>query len=346
MLLVWRSQMSSQFKMFPCCSCEQNMTLCLPNGCICSKIAICLFCRLDQSARCFLSACSCCYASFCSDGSSRDVSYPSILDSCAVVCKETRRHTHLPLHQSKWQILHLRSAGLLCVRLHRAANHFTSIRNFEGVTRLISGELRMAQLLRLGNCMNKSFEVIRLDINLHAASALPGNFPTHPVSSLPRLLLRGHVHVPPQYSPEPLSLVVEGPWVSAIGGLVELWQKGLAGLLTGVVGELDCDGLGSTRWLLSIQALDGLLSFYPLIKADEAHTSGATCGASRSQTNRSPFYFTAFKWSMYSLYKTAWLIFLALSDAATFTHTVVFTLSHTTGGSETRRDCNCEGTVV
>lgn len=96
MLLVWRSQMSSQFKMFPCCSCEQNMTLCLPNGCICSKIAICLFCRLDQSARCFLSACSCCYASFCSDGSSRDVSYPSILDSWSVVWRNKKAYASPP----------------------------------------------------------------------------------------------------------------------------------------------------------------------------------------------------------------------------------------------------------
>lgn len=92
-----------------------------------------------------------------------------------------------------------------------------------------------------------------------------------------------------QYSPEPLSLVVEGARVSAIGGLVELRQKGLAGLLAGVVGKLDRNGLSGTWWLLSIQALDGLFSFYPLIKADEAHTSGATCGASRSQTNRVPF---------------------------------------------------------
>lgn len=69
----------------------------------------------------------------------------------------------------------------------------------------------------------------------------------------------------------------------------------MAGLLAGVVGELDRDGLSGTRWLLSVQALDGLLSLYPLIKADEAHTSGATCGASRSQTNTGPFYFTGFR---------------------------------------------------
>lgn len=120
-------------------------------------------------------------------------------------------------------------------------------------------------------------------------------FPPCPASSLPHLLLRDHLHAPPQHSPEPLSLVVEGPWVSAVGGLVELWQKGLARLLAGVVGELDRDGLGCAWWLLSIQALDGLLSLYPLIKADEAHTSGATCGASRSQTNTGPFYFTGFR---------------------------------------------------
>lgn len=82
---------------------------------------------------------------------------------------------------------------------------------------------------------------------------------------------------------------MERAWVSAIGGLVELRQKGLAGLLAGVVGELDRNRLSGTWWLLSIQALDGLFSLYPLIKADEAHTSGATCGASRSETKRVPF---------------------------------------------------------
>ena len=123
------------------------------------------------------------------------------------------------------------------------------------------------------------------------------HFPPNPVCSLPHFLLHEYFHAPPQHSPEPLSLVVKGAWVSAIGGLVQLWQKGLAGLLAGVVGELDRDGLCGTWWLLSIQALDGLLSLYPLIKADEAHTSGATCGASRSQTNTGPFYFTGFRQS-------------------------------------------------
>lgn len=82
---------------------------------------------------------------------------------------------------------------------------------------------------------------------------------------------------------------MEGSWVPAVGGLVELREESLAGFLAGVVGELDGDGLGGAGWLLSIQALDGLLCLYPLIKADEAHTSGAACGASRSQTNTGPF---------------------------------------------------------
>ena len=111
-----------------------------------------------------------------------------------------------------------------------------------------------------------------------------------------------HLRASPQHSPEPLGLVVEGAWISTVGGLVELWQESLAGLLAGVVGELDRDGLGGTRWLLSVQALDGLLSLYPLIKADEAHTSGATCGASRSQTNTGPFYFTGFRGNCYDQY--------------------------------------------
>lgn len=121
-------------------------------------------------------------------------------------------------------------------------------------------------------------------------------------SLLPPSLLHDHLHALPQHSPEPLSLMVEGAWVSAIGGLVQLWQKGLAGFLTGVVGKLDRDGLGGTWWLLSIQALDGLLCLYPLIKADEAHTSGAACGASRSQTNTGPFYFTGFQQNRHNSY--------------------------------------------
>ena len=84
-------------------------------------------------------------------------------------------------------------------------------------------------------------------------------------------------------SPEPLGLVVQGPRVTPVGGLVQLGQQGLAGLLAGVVGELDGDGLGGAGRLLTVQALDGLLSLYPLIKADEAHAPGAACGASTSQ---------------------------------------------------------------
>lgn len=41
-------------------------------------------------------------------------------------------------------------------------------------------------------------------------------------SLLSRFLLHDHLHALPQHSPEPLSLMVEGAWVSAIGGLVQL----------------------------------------------------------------------------------------------------------------------------
>ena len=83
--------------------------------------------------------------------------------------------------------------------------------------------------------------------------------------------------------PEALGLLRQGPGVPPVGRLVELGQQGLAGLLAGVVGELDGDGLGGAGRLLPVQALDGLLGLYPLIKADEAHAPGATCGASTSQ---------------------------------------------------------------
>lgn len=102
------------------------------------------------------------------------------------------------------------------------------------------------------------------------------------LSQLVHFLPPDHVYASAQHSPEPLGLMVEGSRVSAIRGLVKLWQKGLAGFLAGVVGELDRDGLGGTWRLLSVQTLDGLLGFHPLIKADEAHTSGAACGARRS----------------------------------------------------------------
>ncbi len=141
-------------------------------------------------------------------------------------------------------------------------------------------------------------------------------FPPYAVYSLPHSLLHDHLHAPHQHSPEPLSLMVERAWVSAIRGLVELWQKGLTGLLAGVVGELDRDGLGGTWWLLSIQAFDGLLSLYPLIKADEAHTSGATCGASRSQTNTSPFYFTGFRQNIQRPY----ICTTCLANSSVFKH--------------------------
>lgn len=104
------------------------------------------------------------------------------------------------------------------------------------------------------------------------------NSMAEPDHDLPTLI------VSPRCLPEPLGLVVEGAWVPAVGWLVQLGQKGLAGLLAGVVGELDGDGLSSSRGLLSIQPLNGLLSLYPLIKANEPHTPRTTCGANTSQT--------------------------------------------------------------
>lgn len=70
--------------------------------------------------------------------------------------------------------------------------------------------------------------------------------------------------------------MVQGPRIAAVGGLVELREQGLACLLARVVGEFHRDGLSCTGGLLSIQALDGLLSFYSLIKANEAYTTRTT----------------------------------------------------------------------
>lgn len=76
--------------------------------------------------------------------------------------------------------------------------------------------------------------------------------------------------------PEPLGLVVQGPRIATIGGLVKLREQGLACLLARVVGKFHRDGLSCSRGLLSIQALDGLLSLYSLIKANEAYTTRTT----------------------------------------------------------------------
>lgn len=78
---------------------------------------------------------------------------------------------------------------------------------------------------------------------LHTAEIMQTD-PPPPEPSLPTSSSGGCFHTQLRYSPEPLGLVVEGARVSAVGGLVELRQKGLAGLLAGVVGELDRDGLG------------------------------------------------------------------------------------------------------
>lgn len=74
--------------------------------------------------------------------------------------------------------------------------------------------------------------------------------------------------------PEPLRLVVERARVAPVGGLVELGEQGLAGLLTGVVGKLHSNRFCSTAGLLAIQPFDGFFCLNPLIKADESHPSG------------------------------------------------------------------------
>lgn len=73
--------------------------------------------------------------------------------------------------------------------------------------------------------------------------------------------------------PESLSLVVERARVSPVGGLVQLGEQGLAGLLAGVVGKLHSNRFCSTAGLLAIQSFDGFFCLNPLIKADESHPS-------------------------------------------------------------------------
>lgn len=76
------------------------------------------------------------------------------------------------------------------------------------------------------------------------------------------------------YLPEPLSLVVKRAGVAPVGGLVELGEQGLAGLLAGVVGKLHSNRFRSTAGLLAIQPFDGFFCLDPFIKADESYPSG------------------------------------------------------------------------
>lgn len=78
--------------------------------------------------------------------------------------------------------------------------------------------------------------------------------------------------------PEPLGLVVKRARVAPVGGLVELGEQGLAGLLAGVVGKLHSNRFCSTAGLLAIQPFDGFFCLDPFIKADESHPSGHSWG--------------------------------------------------------------------
>lgn len=74
--------------------------------------------------------------------------------------------------------------------------------------------------------------------------------------------------------PEALCLLCEGSWVPSIRWLIQLGQQGLAGLLAWVIRKLDSYGFSGTRRLLTVQALDGLLSLNSPVKTNEANTSG------------------------------------------------------------------------
>lgn len=78
--------------------------------------------------------------------------------------------------------------------------------------------------------------------------------------------------------PETLCLLCEGSWVPSIGRLIQLRQQRLTGLLARVVCKLDCNGFGCTRWLLTVQTLDCLLSLNSPVKTDEADPPGNTYG--------------------------------------------------------------------
>lgn len=70
--------------------------------------------------------------------------------------------------------------------------------------------------------------------------------------------------------------------VAPVGGLVQLGEQGLAGLLTGVVGKLHSNRFCSTAGLLTIQPFDGFFCLDPLIKADESHPSRDSWGRKKS----------------------------------------------------------------
>lgn len=78
--------------------------------------------------------------------------------------------------------------------------------------------------------------------------------------------------------PEPLGLVVKRTRVAPVGGLVELGQQRLAGLLAGVVGKLHSNWFRSTAGLLAVQPFDGFFCLDSLIKPDESHPSGHSWG--------------------------------------------------------------------
>lgn len=82
--------------------------------------------------------------------------------------------------------------------------------------------------------------------------------------------------------PEPLSLVVKWARVAPVGGLVELGEQGLAGLLAGVVGKLHSNWFRSTTGLLAIQPFDCFFCLNPLIKPDKSHPSGHSWGKRKS----------------------------------------------------------------
>lgn len=70
--------------------------------------------------------------------------------------------------------------------------------------------------------------------------------------------------------------------VAPIGGLVELGEQGLAGLLAGVIGKLHSNRFRSTTGLLAIQSFNGFFCFDPLIESDESHPSGHSWGKTKS----------------------------------------------------------------
>ena len=80
------------------------------------------------------------------------------------------------------------------------------------------------------------------------------------------------------FLPEALCLLCEGSWVPSIGWLIQLGQQCLAGLLAWVVCKLDCNGFGGTRWLLTVQTLDGLLGLNSPVKTNKANPSGNAWG--------------------------------------------------------------------